>query len=122
MTSRSSSLRRARPLLGTIVYWMRKFYFVTLTNTTVVINSMNRMTNRPGDVVYTIPREQLQVTSVKRGAFWSSMFVVLPGQQRPTRLNIDRYWRKEFDALIEQLPQAQIPRQRQAPSDQPVQY
>jgi hypothetical protein len=65
---------------------MRKFYFVTLTNTTVVVSSMNRMTNRPGDVIYTIPREQFKVVSVKRGAFWSSM-LVLQGEQKPTRLN-----------------------------------
>lgn len=109
------------PLVGTIVFWMRKFYFVTLTNTTVVVNTMNRMTNRPGDVVYSIPREQFQVTAVKRAAFWSSMYVQFPGQQKPTRLNIDRYWRSEFDQLIAGLPQAQIPAQAQAPSEQPVQ-
>jgi hypothetical protein len=108
------------PILGTVVYWMRKFYFVTLTNTTVVVNSMNRMTNRPGDVVYSIPREQFQVTAVKRASLWSSMYVVFPGEQKPTRLNIDRYWRGEFDALVGNLPQAQIPQQAQAPAQQPA--
>ena len=108
------------PILGTVVYWMRKFYFVTLTNTTVVVNSMNRMTNRPGDVVYSIPREQFQVTAVKRASLWSSMYVVFPGQQKATRLNIDRYWRGEFDALVGNLPQAQIPQQAQAPAQQPA--
>ena len=36
------------PFLGTIVYWMRNFYFITVTSSHVVMNSANRVTNRPG--------------------------------------------------------------------------
>ena len=42
---------------------------------------------------------------------WSSMYVQLPGSAKPTRLNIHRYWRNEFDQLIAALPQAQVPAQ-----------
>ncbi|GIH17267.1 hypothetical protein Raf01_54390 [Rugosimonospora africana] len=92
------------PFLGLIVALTRKFYFVTLTNTSVVINSANRFTNRPGDVVFSFPRNAFPVTRVKRATVWSSMHVQLPSSTKPTRLNIHRYWRNEFDQLLAVVP------------------
>jgi hypothetical protein len=102
------------PFLGLIVALTRQFYFITLTNTSVVINAANRFTNRPGDVLFSFPRNAFPVTSVKRAAVWSSMFVQLPNKSKPTRLNIHRYWRGEFDQLLAALPQAQVPPQQSA--------
>ena len=51
------------------------------------------------------------MTQFKRAAVWSSMFVQFPGTSKPTRLNIHRYWRGEFDQLLAALPQAQVPAQ-----------
>jgi hypothetical protein len=99
------------PFLGMIVALTRQFYFITLTNTSVVINSANRFTNRPGDVVYTFPRTAIPVTSVKRAAVWSTLYLQLPEKTKPTRLNIHRYWRAEFDQLLAALPPAQVPPQ-----------
>ena len=99
------------PLLNLIVALNRRFYFFTLTNTSVVVNTANRFSNRPGEVVYAFPREAFPVTQSKRAAVWSSMFVQFPGTSKPTRLNIHRYWRGEFDQLLAALPQAQVPAQ-----------
>jgi hypothetical protein len=94
------------PFLGLVVALTRKFYFITLTNTTVVINSANRFTNRPGDVVFSFPRQAVPVTQIKRATVWSSMYLQLPEKPKPTRLNIHRYWRDEFDQLLAALPPA----------------
>lgn len=99
------------PFLGLIVALTRKFYFITLTNTSIVINTANRFSNRPGEVVFAFPRASFPVTQVKRAAVWSSMYVQLPNSAKPTRLNIHRYWRGEFDQLLTALPQAQVPAQ-----------
>lgn len=109
------------PFLGLIVAYTRRFYFITLTNTSVVVNTASRYTNRPGEVVFSFPREQFPVVSVKRASVWSNMFVQFPNSQKPTRLNIHRYWRNEFDQLLAGLPQAQVPAQGQAPTGQPAQ-
>ena len=94
------------PFLGLVVALTRNFYFITLTNTSVVVNSANRFTNRPGDVVFSFPRTAVPVTRIKRAAVWSSMYLQLPDQSKPTRLNIHRYWRAEFDQLLSALPPA----------------
>jgi hypothetical protein len=107
------------PFLGIIVAYTRKFYFLTLTNTSVVVNTASRYTNRPGDVVFAFHRDALPVTQVKRATIWSSMYLQFPGGSKPTRLNIHRYWRDEFDQLLAALPQAQVPSQG-APAQAPV--
>lgn len=101
------------PLLGLIVAFTRKFYFLTLTNTSVVVNTANRFSNRPGDIVAVFPREALPVTRVKRATIWSSMYLQFPGENKPRRLNIHRYWRNEFDQLIAAFPAT-------APTGQPA--
>lgn len=109
------------PFLGLIVAYTRKFYFLTLTNTSIVVNTASRYTNRPGDVVVAYPRHAFPVVQVKRAAVWSSMHVNFPGGAKPTRLNIHRYWRGEFDQLLAALPQASIPGQAGTSADQPLQ-
>jgi hypothetical protein len=94
------------PLVGLVVAFTRKFYFVTLTNSSVVINSANRFTNRPGDVVAAFPIAAFPVSQVKRATVWSRMYVQFPTDTKPRRLNIHRYWRDEFDQLLAALPQA----------------
>jgi hypothetical protein len=92
------------PFLGLVVALTRKFYFLTLTNTSVVVNSANRFTNRPGEVVAAFPRHALPVSRVKRASVWSSMYLHFPGEGKPTRLNVHRYWRGEFDQLLAAIP------------------
>ncbi len=109
------------PFLGLIMALTRKFYFLTLTNTSVVVNSASRFTNRPGEVVFAFPINGFPVLKVNRAAIWSSMFVQFPGQGKQTRLNIHRYWRNEFDQLLAALPQQPSVPGQGAPAQYPVQ-
>jgi hypothetical protein len=88
------------PVLGMVVALTRRFYFLTLTNTSVVVNSANRFTNRPGGVVAAYSRNAFPASRIKRGKVWSVMYLEFPGSSKPTRLNIHRYWRGEFDQLV----------------------
>jgi hypothetical protein len=92
------------PFLGLIIALTRQFYFFTLTNTSVVVNQASRWTNRPGEIVAVFPREAVPVSKVKRATVWSSMYIQFPGDAKPTRLNIHRYWRAELDQLIAAFP------------------
>ena len=91
------------PLLGVIVAYTRKFYFLTLTNTSIVVNSASRYTNRPGEIVFAFPQRVPRSSALNRATVWSSMHVQFPGGSKPTRLNIHRYWRNEFDQLLAAL-------------------
>lgn len=99
------------PGVGLAVALTRKFYFFTLTNTSVVVNSANRFTNRPGDVVAVFPRADFPVTRVKRAAVWSKFYVQFPTAAKATRLNVHRFWRVELDELAIAFPVAEIPAQ-----------
>jgi hypothetical protein len=88
------------PFLGLIVALTRKFYFFTVTSGHVVLNSASRFTNRPGEVVGSWPRGQFPISRIKRGRVWSSFYVQFAGSNKPTRLNVYRYWRGEFDQLV----------------------
>ncbi|MDH6131258.1 hypothetical protein P3T37_000627 [Kitasatospora sp. MAA4] len=99
------------PLVGLVVAFTRKFYFLTLTNTSVVVNTASRWTNRPGEVVAVFPRSAFPVSKIKRARVWSSIYLQFPGEKFPRRLNIHRYWRNEFDQLLTAVPNAPIPGQ-----------
>jgi len=99
------------PGVGLVVALTRKFYFLTLTNTSVVVNSANRWTNRPGDIVAVFPREAFPISRIKRVKVWNSMYVEFTPGAKPTRLNV----------LIAVFPQsalsdAAIPAQATAPA------
>ena len=94
------------PFVGLVVALTRKFYFFTLTNTSVVINSANRFTNRPGAVIGSFPRNAFPVSGYNRAAVWSKFYVQFPGTPKPTRLNVHRYWRNELDQLAQVFPPA----------------
>jgi hypothetical protein len=92
------------PVVGLVVQLSRRFYFFTLTNSSVIVNAANRFTNRPGAVVAVYPRDQFPVSDYVRGAGWSKFFVQFPDGSKPTRLNVHRYWRGELDQLAAAFP------------------
>jgi hypothetical protein len=92
------------PGVGLAVALTRKFYFFTLTSNSVVVNSANRFTNRPGDVVAVFPRDAFPVTRYNRAAVWSKYYVQFPNAPKPTRINTHRYWRGELDQLAAAFP------------------
>jgi hypothetical protein len=92
------------PFLGLIVALTRRFYFFTLTNTSVVVNSANRFTNRPGEIVAAFPRSEFPASRYQRGAVWSKFYLALPGSAKPSRINVHRFWRAELDQLAAAFP------------------
>jgi hypothetical protein len=92
------------PVVGLVVALTRKYYFFTLTNTSVVVNSANRWNNRPGDVVASYSRHDFPVSKYNRAAVWSKFYVQFPNAPKPTRLNIHRIWRGELDQLSAAFP------------------
>jgi hypothetical protein len=92
------------PGVGLAVALTRKYYFFTLTNTSVVVNSASRWTNRPGEVVASFPRVDFPVSNFNRAAVWSKFYVQFPGTAKPTRLNVHRFWRGELDQLSASFP------------------
>lgn len=92
------------PFLGLIVALTRRYYFFTLTNTSVVVNGANRLTNRPGEIAAVFPRSAFPVTRYKRGSVWSRFYLQLPGSAKPTRINVHRYWRADLDQLAIAFP------------------
>lgn len=106
-----SALLGEVPFVGLIIALTRSYYFLTLTNTSVVVNTANRFTNRPGDVVAAFPLSAVPVSDVNRAAVWSKLYLQFPNSGKATRLNVHRYWRGEFDQLIAALPAGQVPAQ-----------
>ena len=107
------------PFLILIIALTRKMYFLTLPNTSVVINSASRWNNRPGEVVAVFPRHLFPASQVKRARVWSKIYVQFPNSPKAIRLNVHGYWRNEFDQLLAALPPSafhngEVPAQAQA--------
>ncbi|MBT2466845.1 hypothetical protein J7E97_02915 [Streptomyces sp. ISL-66] len=96
--------------LGLIGQLFVKYYFVTLTEQVVAVHRASRMSNRPKELVHVIPLDEARqlVTDVKRNMLWSSLRFQFPGEEKPTRLNINRYWRAELDQFVPALTGVQI--------------
>lgn len=87
---------------GLIAQLFVKYYFVTVTEQAVVFHKAGRMSSRPKELVVAIPRDEAArlVSGVDRNALWSSLRFQLPGEPKPTRLNVARYWRPELDQWV----------------------
>jgi hypothetical protein len=96
--------------IGTIGQLFIKYYFITVTEQAVVFHKASRVSNRPKDLVVAIPREQAQtlISDIRRNALWSSFRFQLPGEAKPTRINIARYWRPEMDQMVSVLTGAPV--------------
>ncbi|MER8185363.1 hypothetical protein [Kitasatospora sp. NPDC094015] len=96
--------------LGLIGQLFVKYYFVTLTERVVVVHRAGRLANRPKELVHVIPLEQARglVSDVRRRTLWSSLRFQFPGEAKPTRLNVARYWRTELDQFVPGLTGEQI--------------
>lgn len=96
--------------LGLLAQAFVKYYFVTVTEQAVVFHKAGRMTARPKELVAAIPRHEAAglVSDVKRRALWSSLRFQLPGEAKPTRLNVGRYWRNELDQWVPAVTGQQI--------------
>ncbi|MGP3999428.1 hypothetical protein [Streptomyces sp. 8N706] len=88
--------------LGLIGQLLVKYYFITLTDQAVVLHRMHRLSQRPKEVAYAIPRAQfpMLIGDVQLNPLWSSFRLALPGEQAPTRFNVHRIWRGELQQLL----------------------
>ncbi|MFG2979762.1 hypothetical protein ACGFYQ_00680 [Streptomyces sp. NPDC048258] len=92
-------------MLGLIGQAFLTYYFVTVTEQAVVIHKASRMSNRPQEIAFAIPTDQAAglVSEINRNAVWSHFRMQLPGQPKPTRMNVHRMWRTEMDQLLTAL-------------------
>lgn len=84
-----------------IMQSFRKYYFVTLTNTSVVVNRAGRVANRPKEIVAAIPLAANPIASVNKGAVWGKLFIQFPGEAAPTKINVHRIWGADLDRFAE---------------------
>lgn len=79
-----------------IVQAFRTYYFVTLTNTSVVVNRAGRLANRPKEIAAVVPVQSGAIARVKKGLIWSKLYLNFPGMTKPTKVNIHRRWNKDL--------------------------
>jgi len=94
------------PFALLIVAMTRKYYFITLTSGHIVVNKAGMMTNRPKEVVYAIPLQEVRMHGIKKGRVWSRLHMHFPNAEKPTRINFHRIWNPDVDRFIAMFPHA----------------
>lgn len=119
MTGPSPWLDNLFGAIGALVMQsFRSYYFVTLTNTSVVVNRAGRVANRPKEIVAAIPLASGPIGEVQKGKVWGKLYIQFPGEAKATRINVHRLWNADLDQFVAaSAPFAQIPGQT-APSRQ----
>jgi hypothetical protein len=77
----------------------RKFYFFTLTDSSVIVNSATRWTNQPGAVIAAFTRDAFPASNYNQSAAWRTFDLRFPNATRPTKLNVHPIWDGELDQL-----------------------
>lgn len=95
-----------------IMQTFRKYYFVTVTNTSVVINRAGRIASNPKEIVAVIPLASAPIENIQKGAIWGKLYVRFPGDAKATKINVNRIWNADLDLLAgAAAPYMQIPAQ-----------
>lgn len=95
-----------------IVQALREYYFVTLTNSSVVVNRAGRLANRPKEIVAVMPVQAGAIARVKKGMIWSKIYLNIPGRAKPTKVNVHRRWNRDLDQFaLAAAAGAQMPMQ-----------
>ncbi|MFD0632228.1 hypothetical protein [Catenulispora yoronensis] len=94
-------------LIGIAIYSSREYYFITLTNTSLVVHRAARLTNRPKDFMFAVPIAASPISDIKKGwLLWSRMHFLFPGELKPSRLNFHRIWNADIQHFIAAMPHA----------------
>lgn len=94
-------------LIGIAIYSSRQYYFITLTNTSLVVHRAARLTNRPKEFMFGVPIATSPISDIKKGwLLWSRMHFLFPGDTKPTRLNFHRIWNADVQHFITAMPHA----------------
>jgi Tsi6 len=107
------------PGLGLAMVLTRMFYFFTLTDESVVVNSAARWSNDPGDVVASFPRGAFPISSYNPSAQWPAFDILFPGAAKPVTLSVHPMWRTELDQLAAAAKPARpdgVPQQAELPA------
>jgi hypothetical protein len=86
--------------LGLIGQLFIDYYYVAVTRQQVIFVRMNRLSNRPKQIVFAAPAQSVRISDFKRKTLWSSFRYQTPNEAKPRRLNVHRIWRDELDALV----------------------
>ncbi|MVU79354.1 hypothetical protein GPX89_19170 [Nocardia sp. ET3-3] len=92
------------PYVRFIMIFLRKYYFVVLTQTSVVLIECSKWSGRPTNFIAAEHFSTAQFTDMQINPVWSKVFYQLPNTVAPERLNVHRRWRTELDALVARLP------------------
>lgn len=91
------------PYVRLVMLIIRQYYYVVLTNTSVVIVGASKWTNRPTKLVSAEHYSTAQFTDMQLNTLWSKVFYRMPQSGQVTRLNVSRRWRAELDTLVRYL-------------------
>ena len=94
-------------LIGLAIYSSREYYFITLTNTSLVVHRAARLMNRPKEYIFAVPIATSPISGIKKGwVLWSRMWFRFPGDSKPKRLNFHRIWNPDIQHFIAAMPHA----------------
>jgi hypothetical protein len=95
------------PVIGIAIYATRKYYFITLTNSSLVVHRAGRLVNKPKEFVVAVPIAASPIGRIKKGwLLWSSLYFQFPGEAKPTRMNFHRIWNSDVEKFIIAMPHA----------------
>lgn len=89
-------------LLTSLWLFFVKSYLITVTEQAVLVQRASKWTARPQEIVYVIPREQAPylIGNVQPRVLWSHFRFMFPGDQKPSRINVNRAWKQEMEYMI----------------------
>ncbi|HEY2575522.1 MAG TPA: hypothetical protein VGI74_04375 [Streptosporangiaceae bacterium] len=90
-------------LLSSYAAFLRKYYYMALTDYHVVLCRNSFWTGRPRRVESATPRDQVRVTSYKQGVVFGSFRYAYPGRNKPMLIRVHRIYRPEIESMLGQL-------------------
>jgi hypothetical protein len=98
-----SGLSRWWLLLSSYASFLRKYYYMVLTDHHVVLIRNSRWSGRPTQVETATPRDQAQASDYKPGVVFGSFIYTYPGRTKPMRMKVHRIYRQEIESMLGQL-------------------
>lgn len=103
-----------------IVEAMRKRYFVTMTNSSFIVNRAGKLRNSVKEIVAVVPIGAAPLQNVKLGWWmWNKTWFQFPGDPKPTKMYFHRIWKADVNRMLEVLQQMGL---SQAPGQFPGQF
>jgi len=98
-----SGLSRWWLLLSSYAAFLRKYYFLVLTDHYVVLIRSSRWSGRPRQAESVTAREQVRVGDWKPGVVFGSFRYTDPGRGRPMTMRVHRVYRPEIEFILGQF-------------------